>query len=81
MYTYIYVYTYIFIVSGASSGATTSGRRVGWERCRESTRCARDTYPESYNTKYTSMQPPHGLRAVRRPHGLNTYPSRNTIGP
>ena len=29
--------------------------RVG-EGCRESRRCSRDTYPESYFTKYTSIQ-------------------------
>ena len=29
---------------------------VGWEGCRESRRCPRDTYPESYITKYTSIR-------------------------
>jgi hypothetical protein len=28
--------------------------RVGW--CRESRRCSRDAFPESYTTKYTSMR-------------------------
>jgi len=28
----------------------------GWEGCRESRRCSRDTYPESYITKYTSIR-------------------------
>ena len=32
------------------------GHRVGWEGCRESRRCLRDTYPESYITKYTRMR-------------------------
>ena len=27
-----------------------------WEGCRESRRCSRDTYPESYITKYTSIR-------------------------
>ena len=27
-----------------------------WEGCRESRRCSRDTYPESYTTKYTSIR-------------------------
>ena len=27
-----------------------------WEGCRESRRCSRDTYPESYITKYTSTR-------------------------
>ena len=31
--------------------------RRGWrERCRESRRCSRDTYPESYITKYASIR-------------------------
>ena len=30
--------------------------RVGWEGYRESRRCSRDTYPESYITKYTSIR-------------------------
>ena len=32
--------------------------RVGWlwEGCRKSRRCSRDTYPESYITKYTSIR-------------------------
>jgi len=29
---------------------------VLWEGCRESRRCSRDTYPESYTTKYTSIR-------------------------
>jgi hypothetical protein len=28
----------------------------GWEGYHESRRCSRDTYPESYITKYTSVQ-------------------------
>ena len=27
-----------------------------WDGLRESTRCSRDTYPESYITKYTSVR-------------------------
>ena len=27
-----------------------------WEGCRESRRCSRDTYPESYITKYTIIR-------------------------
>ena len=27
-----------------------------WEGCRESKRCSRDTYPESYITQYTSIR-------------------------
>ena len=27
-----------------------------WEGCRESRRCSRDTYPESYITKYTGIR-------------------------
>jgi len=27
-----------------------------WEGCRESRRCSRDTYPDSYITKYTSIR-------------------------
>ena len=30
-----------------------------WEGCRESRRCSRDTYPESYTTKYTSIRRLH----------------------
>jgi hypothetical protein len=30
--------------------------RVGWERCHDSRRCSRDTYPESYITEYTVMR-------------------------
>jgi len=30
------------------------------EGCRESRRCSRDTYPESYITKYTSIRKNHG---------------------
>ena len=30
--------------------------RVGWLRYHESRRCSRDTYPESYVTKYTSIR-------------------------
>ena len=37
-----------------NSGANESDRL--WEGCRESRRCSRDTYPESYITKYTSIQ-------------------------
>jgi len=29
---------------------------AGWEGYRESRRCSRDTYPESYITKYTGIR-------------------------
>ena len=32
------------------------GDRLLWEGCRENKRCPRDTYPESYITKYTSIR-------------------------
>ena len=38
---------------------------IVWEGCRESRRCSRDTYPESYIAKYTSIQ-----RLVPRINGL-----------
>ena len=31
-------------------------RIADWEGCRESRRCSRDTYSESYITKYTSIR-------------------------
>ena len=37
----------------------SSGTRIydrPWEGCHESRRCSRDTYPESYNTKYTIIR-------------------------
>ena len=36
-------------------GLIDSGLPV-WEGCRESRRCSRDTYPESYITKFTSIR-------------------------
>ena len=33
-----------------------------WEGCRESRRCSRDTYPESYIAKYTSIRRENGTR-------------------
>ena len=45
--------------------------RVGWEGCRESRRCSRDTYPETYITKYTSMRRKEpGLAKLVRPNRL-----------
>ena len=37
---------------------------VIWEGCRESRRCSRDTYPESYITKYTSIRSLADFRGV-----------------
>ena len=47
--------------------------RARWEGCRESTRCSRDTYPESYITKYTSIRRLTSLR--RRASSAAKYSS------
>jgi len=46
------------------------GLGVGWEGCRESRRCSRDTYSESYITKYTSIR---GVPSVDPPSSLFPY--------
>ena len=43
-----------------------------WEGCRESRRCSRDTYPESYVTKYTSIRRSNHV-------GFQGLESRDTI--
>ena len=35
----------------------------GWEGYRESRKCSRETYPESYITKYTSIRKFHSFSA------------------
>ena len=42
--------TMALVIDSGSVGSTN------FEGCRESRRCSRDTYPESYITKYTSIQ-------------------------
>ena len=45
---YIYIHIYYTCIYHTLAGPL-------WEGCRESRRCSRDTYPESYVTKYTSI--------------------------
>jgi len=49
---------------------------VVWEGYHESRRCSRDTYPESYTTKYTSIR--IFLRRLG-PGNLTTAPLRNLL--
>jgi len=49
------------IINGKACVANVLGerpflKRIVWEGCRESRRYSRDTYPESYITKYTSIR-------------------------
>ena len=61
-----------------------SGRRLSRalrEGCRESRRCSRDTYPESYITMYTSIRRKKGVaqraykRVVSRHRAIDLYPT------
>jgi hypothetical protein len=45
---------------------------VLWEGCRESRRCSRDTYPESYIIKYTSIR----RKQMERNRGVPQSPYR-----
>ena len=51
-----------------------------WEGCRESRRCPRDTYPESYITRYTSIRQTHhvDLRVGSQPDWRRARQSRNS---
>ena len=62
IYIYVYVYVYVYVLWNAAVAnlslmtLASSKRETLLEGCRESRRCARDTFPESYITKYTSKR-------------------------
>jgi len=55
-----------------SKGVIDSGLvgSTDWEGYHESRRCSRDTYPESYITKYTSIRCLYGYFMDRTPFGI-----------
>ena len=70
------------------SGLVDSGLvgSTDWEGCRDSRRCSRDTYPESYITKYTSIkggwrsdvEPPSVSQEMRKREVVGTIAGADT---